>query len=257
MKKIISILLMVGILTTLLTISAYAQTEPTIKISSVSDMAGETVDVTLSLENNPGIIAMRIDLKYDKDVLTLTNVTDSGKLPGKNHSPEYTYPYSLYWENGTATEDIVVNDIIATLSFKISENAPVGSYPVSVSYDNDNYDIFNYGFDPIDFAVVAGNVTVNAPTPEIKDYSISASDIQIDEKITLKANLTTPSIYTGRLIFAIYNEHNKKMVDVELYNAAESVDASLTVGDATYGKLFWWNMETLEPYCECLTIEIK
>lgn len=256
MKKIFSVLLIAGILTTFLTISTYAQTEPTIKISSVSGMAGETVDVTLSLENNPGIIAMRVDLLYDKDALTLTNVTDSGKLPGKNHSPEITYPYSLYWENGTATEDIVVNDVIVTLTFKISKNASAGSYPVSVSYDNENYDIFNYGFEPIDFAVVAGNVTVNALTPEIKDYSISATDIQIGEKITLKATLTTPSTYTDKLIFAIYNDNNR-LVDVELYDAAESVDASLTVGDATYGKLFWWNMETLEPYCECLPIEIK
>ena len=89
-----------------------------------------------------------------------------------------------------------------------------------------------------------------------KEHSISTSDIEIGDKIEFKANLTTPNVYADKLIFATYDKDNR-LVDVVSYNAAASVDVSLPVGKATYGKLFWWNMMTLESYCNSVLIQIK
>lgn len=134
---------------------------PTIQVESVKGKSGETVDVRISLKNNPGIATMRIDVTYDKDVMTLSGVTDAGTITGQVHSTDYTaYPYSLYWENGTITENIVVNDTIATLSFAIKENIDAGSYPIIVSYDIDNYDIFNVDLEPVEFIAAPGQITI-------------------------------------------------------------------------------------------------
>ena len=136
---------------------------PTIQVESIKGKAGKTVDVKISLKNNPGIATMRLDVNYDKDIMELVGVSDAGTMTGQVHSTDYTlYPYSLYWENGTITENIVVNDTIATLSFAIKENVDAGSYPITVSYDMDNYDVFNVDLEPVEFVTAPGQITIGS-----------------------------------------------------------------------------------------------
>ena len=256
MNKLISFFSALIICIFSVVIPTHAEDTPTILISSVTADSGDTVNVTLSLKHNPGIITMRLDLSYNKEVLTLTKVTDSGVFPGQNHSADYSaYPYSLYWENATATENIVVNDIITTLTFKIKDNAPSGSYPISVSYDLDNYDIFNYSLVPVEFITEPGNVSVS-PKSDVNNYSISASDVLINKKFALTANLTTPNGYSDTLIVALYKEDNS-FIDAELHAAAANVNIDMDTQGAAYAKLMWWDMETLSAYCSPLKIQIK
>ena len=105
MKRMISILCAILLVTVLLLPAAAAGT-PTITVSQATARRGESVDVTISLQNNPGIITMRLSVSYDTSALTLTNVTDLALLPGQTHSPDYTAaPYTLYWDNGASATD--------------------------------------------------------------------------------------------------------------------------------------------------------
>ena len=66
----------------LVPITASATTnDPTISISNAQGYAGETVDVTLIMENNPGLVAAVLTVEYDSKVMTLTGVTDGGARP--------------------------------------------------------------------------------------------------------------------------------------------------------------------------------
>ncbi len=49
---------------------------PQIVIDSKSARPGSKIDVNISLKNNPGIVGMNLDIKYDTSVLKLVSVKD-------------------------------------------------------------------------------------------------------------------------------------------------------------------------------------
>ena len=138
--------------------------EPTIIVDSVTANPGETVTVNVSLANNPGIVSMSLTMAFDP-MLELVAVNDTGLLPGKVHSPTLGNPYTLFWANDTALENYVVNGSLVELTFKLSENAEPGTYPITITYDLDNYDIYNCDVELVEFAVVNGGVTYQPDEP--------------------------------------------------------------------------------------------
>ena len=105
--------------------------EPEITVANVTGNVGDYVDVPISITDNPGIITMRLNIEYDGAALRLVNVVDNGVLGAQYHSDNYASPYTLFWENGTARENICYNGKIATLRFEIL--AATNYSPVSVS----------------------------------------------------------------------------------------------------------------------------
>ncbi|MBR5815893.1 MAG: hypothetical protein IKY38_00555, partial [Anaerotignum sp.] len=88
-------------------------------VSDVSGVAGEEVKVTISMENNPGIITACMELAYDSDKLELLRVEDSGLLDdfiGSNRLD--VNPYALRWENSMSTVNNTEEGVIATLTFR-------------------------------------------------------------------------------------------------------------------------------------------
>jgi len=136
------------------------ETAPQIVVGSKSSMAGKTVNVTIDIKNNPGIVSATMRVAYDSDVLTLTKVSDAGILGSTSHKPELINPYTLVWVNDTSTTNFTANGTIVTLTFDISEDADLGEYPITISYDYDNYDIYNVNAEKVKFAIVNGYVKI-------------------------------------------------------------------------------------------------
>ena len=162
MKRMISIfltMLLIGVL--LLPVSASGT--PTIAVSQEAARRGDSIDVTVSLQNNPGVITMRLCVNYDTAALTLTNVTDLALLPGQVHSPDYAAsPYTLYWDNGASSTDYTANGDLVKLTFQVKDSATVGNHAVTVSYDAENYDVFNTDLSIVRFTARSGGVRVSA-----------------------------------------------------------------------------------------------
>ena len=135
-------------------------TDANIVVSSATCNQGKQVKVTISLENNPGIISARLNVHYDSSVMTLVGVEDAGNLGATMHSNQFTNPYVLSWANDTILENITFNGDVVTLVFDVAEDAPFGEYAVSVSYDYDNYDICNFEQEKVKFNVVDGVVSI-------------------------------------------------------------------------------------------------
>ena len=133
-------------------------------VSTVKTTAGKQVKVAISLKNNPGITAARLFVDYDSSVLTLKNV-ENGLVFADTApmlSPSFdVVPYQMQWSVGV--KDTAVNDVLATLTFEVNENAKEGSYPISVTYDED--EIFNTNFENVAFEVENGAVEVISYTP--------------------------------------------------------------------------------------------
>lgn len=133
---------------------------PQLTVSEKTAIIGLNVSVDIAIENNPGIVGMTLDVGYDSDALTLTEVKDGGILGTNTHKPELTSPYTLSWSNDTASSNITANGVIATLVFKVSDDAELGNYPITLSYDYDNYDIYDVDINKVKFETVNGVVSV-------------------------------------------------------------------------------------------------
>lgn len=145
-----------------------------IKVGSASGEIGEIIEVPVFLQANPGIVSMSLKIEYDEKYLSLADVKDEGVLGVQAHKPEYKSPYTLAWYNDTATSNYTVTGKIATLYFVVKETAFVGNkYSVNVSYDYDNYDVYDKDLNLISFAIENGGITV---TKTIKNTYVFISE---------------------------------------------------------------------------------
>ncbi len=136
-----------------------------ISLSTAGGSAGSTVTVTVDFANNPGMASAILQVVYPSE-LTLVDVKDGGKLGATSHKNSLTNPYVLAWINDTATTNFTYNGTVATLSFKIPEGAAAGTqYPITLSYDYENYDIMNVNSEPVRFTLSGTFITVGGSTP--------------------------------------------------------------------------------------------
>lgn len=114
---------------------AASQISAKYKISSVTATAGSTIDVYVSIENNPGIISLRNKIIYDTSVMELVNVEDLKLLSGyTTPSPTIDSPYTLRWADSLATQNNTASGNIVKLTFKIKDDTMEGEYSISVSH---------------------------------------------------------------------------------------------------------------------------
>ena len=145
---------------------------PSIVVGQKSAVPGQTVTVNISMKNNPGITGFKINLSYDKNVLTLQNAETIGfdAMYSQNMT---AMPFVVSWESGL--QDVKLDGEIIRLTFAVNGNAADGSYPVTVSYQPD--DIYNLKEENIHFAVINGSVEVQKHI---------AGDINNDGKVNMK-----------------------------------------------------------------------
>jgi len=166
-KRILATVMSILMIMTSANIVTLAAEEPTITVSSVTGQNGTTVDVTVSISGNPGIVSVALDMTYDSSALTLTGVAADSVLPGAMHTNVYDSPYRLTWANDTAPSNYTDNGVLATLHFKVNEDAAAGDYPVEVSVPR--FGIMNYDGSSLNFATVDGKVTV----VEVHEHSLT------------------------------------------------------------------------------------
>ena len=180
MKKIIALVLTMAMLfTTAATMNVFAADEPAFVVNNVSGKPGDTVEVVVSVENNPGIVAATIELYYDSNVLELT----AEPTPGADYSDmsfsQYLTdnPYSMLWFDSINPNN-TANGTFATLTFKIKDTAPVGTTALTIIYGDDDPDnICNSDWDAVNFAFIDGSVTVEAEEVEEElDYEAATEE---------------------------------------------------------------------------------
>lgn len=186
MKQIISVMLLVLVLCSCFSFSAFAA-EPTIVLSSETAVPGEKVTLTVSVKNNPGVSAMYLDIRYDSN-LKLVGVKDLGLFGGAMFSEKLSsYPYRLTWDEAFSKKLNNQNGVIAELVFYVPQEAYEGTYSVAVSYNSE--EIYGRDFENIDFTVKNGEIKVeregtfsdNEKAKLYNEYIIFAPDVTVAE----------------------------------------------------------------------------
>lgn len=175
-RTIIVLLLVILLASLCFVFPSAAANNASITVQSVTVQSGETIDVQLVMNNNPGIIGMTINVDYNSADLTLIEVRDGGILGTNTHKPELSNPYTLSWSNDTAKSNIVTNGVIATLRFSVKSDARDIFSPIALRYDLDNYDIYNVDINPVKFTLVDGGVKVTSSEEKLVDYLVGDAD---------------------------------------------------------------------------------
>jgi len=175
-KRLISCLLVVCLLTGIVTMAAAAE-EPTISVSSGNAKAGGSVTLTVSIKNNPGLAAWVIYLYYDTSVFSVDPGSDlaasgsfrsAGGLVGNSiENARKNGRYSgdagkdgvlALWYNGSG-RNTSSDGAMLTVTLHVSDDASNGTYQIGVDYSES--DTGNKDGEKIALATKAGSVTVS------------------------------------------------------------------------------------------------
>ena len=110
---------------------------PVISVDKVEAKPGDTVNVNVRIDNNPGVLGMVLNLSYSSD-LTLVGAKNGGAFssltmtkPGKLVSP-----CNFVWDGEEIAAAQIKDGVILTLTFKVSEAASENStLAIKASYD--------------------------------------------------------------------------------------------------------------------------
>ena len=172
MKKVIALIMVLMMVVTLLPVSAFADTTPTFSVESNWAMPGSTINVNVSIANNPGLIGANLVFELPDglsivgasagDAFSALDLTfpqilkNGGELTGKGR---------FIWSKTSIEEKDIKDGVILTLQLKISENAKLdGELKISISTDEIDGCIGNDG-EPVSVNLSEGIITVIDYTP--------------------------------------------------------------------------------------------
>lgn len=172
-RKIISIFLVALMLASMLPTTVFAATAPKVTAASVEKemIAGQTVDVDITLSDNPGITGGTVKIEFEKTKLKLTSVKNTNQTItstyyGYSVMPITSGSYTLGWDGDLMSADLTGNGVIATLTFEVLDTATVGDSAITVS----NVDFVNAAAASVAGTGVNGKVTL---------YSKLAGDLSV------------------------------------------------------------------------------
>ena len=119
-----------------------------LSISQTAAAPGEEVTLDVSIQGNPGIMALILGITYDTTRLSFTGYEDAGYT-------DWTVAEKAVWMGNS---DNSFNGVILKLKFKVLENAAAGLASVAVTCGEG--DAANSLEQPISFSSTAGGITV-------------------------------------------------------------------------------------------------
>ena len=189
MKKLLAILLSALMLCAMIPFATVAAAdEPTIVVSTDAEEynAGDEIEVTVELLNNPGVIAATVEILYDHDALELPAYYDEDEemwLPQIEVGSKFSASSNKYItfgpideENGVAQKCVVsfirgtatsnvTNELFFTATFKVKDNAVSGNYDLTISYDPENFFAMGDPMPRVDFGKQDTSIVINGADP--------------------------------------------------------------------------------------------
>ncbi len=193
MKRVfVSVLATLVLMATFAISPAVATGTPTFSISEASGQAGEQVQVSVRIADNPGIIALQVRVSYDSEVLELQSADGQGDFSGVAFGPLNRQPFNVSWDD-SLNPNSTANGTLATLTFQIKADAAPGDTVISIAYDEDN--VFNSDYDNVSFATQNGKVTVTEPpSSNVSVYSTNEDCSAAVGRVSMSSEAGTTTV---------------------------------------------------------------
>ena len=201
-KRFVSLLMCFLMLVMLLPTTAVAAGTFDVSAGKVSaeNTVGAKIDVPIMLDNNPGVTAVKIKIRFEKDQLKLVAVKEQeATISGwKGYTEDFNTAnsegeYTLFWSNSLISEDITATGKLVTLTFEVLAGATAGSKEITLTPSAD--DIINNNDEVVTATATNGSITLLAAP-------ISSVTASVDAPVKGQALDTTVDLggttaYTG------------------------------------------------------------
>lgn len=179
-RRLFSFILVVMMALSLLPVEALAlsQTGDTlteIRSESINASPGATVEIDITVQNNPGILGASFSLSYGTG-LTLVDAKAGTAFSALVMTPpgKFTSPCRFLWDGQSIAQEQVKDGTILTLTFQVAEDAPIGSTQnINLSFSNDDI-VVDGELNTVPVRLVSGAITVIDYMP---------GDLNGDEKV--------------------------------------------------------------------------
>ena len=182
MKRFISLLLALVLINTF-TVTGFAENGAKITASSAEYVLGDEnkiVEITFSIDENPGFAAFDLIFTYDDSKLELKEIVTGSVLQGTialpNPSENIISVMNLM--------DVSANGILFTAKYEVKDSVSVGKIDVSVEGK-----MYNSSGSEVAFTVVPGNVTIAC-----KNHSF-VKEVATEDYLATEATCTEPATY--------------------------------------------------------------
>ena len=140
-----------------------ADDAPVLKMNVGYGKAGDTVSVTLDLQNNPGILGMILTLEYDENAMKLINVANGDAVSdvlSLTHSKTLSSGIRFIWDGVDLNLDDIKDGALLALEFEISDSAEKGQqYPITIKYNSG--DIIDCDMNEVSPQIQQGYIEIN------------------------------------------------------------------------------------------------
>lgn len=156
MKKILALTLAIALC--LCSFTVMADNEFTARVDTIDANPGDTVELAVNFENNPGVIGLLFVLNFDTDALKLINVVDGGLVQEPTFGDNYDkVPYKMLWTSASA-ENFSDDGTLVTFTFEVLQTAKAGMSKVTITYKQEN--VFDVDFNDVYLKIVNGGVNI-------------------------------------------------------------------------------------------------
>ena len=169
-KRTLSLLLTVALIITMMpqgivTAKATENSAVTVCVESVSAQPGETVNVNVSIANNPGLLGAGFTVSYDSGI-TLINAEagDAFSALVQTKPGNFSSPCNFMWDAQEIKPDAIKDGVFLTLAFQVSEETKTGdAFEVRISpMTGNNIDV---DFRPVQIDTASGTISVVSYIP--------------------------------------------------------------------------------------------
>ncbi len=249
MKRILHLLLALFLVLSPLALSVSAEEKG--KISLVSEVKVPvrtmTFDTDLELNRNPGIVSLRVTVRFDPKVLELKSLRDQALLPGyvlTDHSDEGEI--ILQWKGEKEDRDLTTSGILLRFSFRIRDDAPYGPFSVTAEVSRRLFDARNSRSEAVTFDTQPLTMELQCPHLNRKQEVLEEASFDAAGKGKIVCqdclqewdNEVLPSLTSadGKLVGFVqpgqYKAEDQKSVRVDyLYGGAEARLCQTLFGD--------------------------
>lgn len=231
-----------------------ADTAMQIKIADQRCAAGSSVDVAVTLENNPGIASLKLIVFYEEDCLTYESAAfcgDFAKKAGVSLAQKTTVNgKSCVILNWVCTSEKVADSTFATLRFKAKDRPTKEEATLTLQTDADN--VFDAELKNVPYTLSNGKITLISAAIGVETTE-QADGLRFQIK-----NLGLPEEQRVRVVIAFSDANGRQSgFAVSESVAAENLDALQLIGanrkaDDAW-KLFVLDADSLAPLCESIS----
>lgn len=110
-----------------------AESSPVITVGNANAKRGETVNIHISIADNPGILAMAFSITYDATALEYVGY-EKGYLSNYNIMDHADKGFVSFVS--VEDQELNTNGSILALTFRVKENVPNGTYEIGIANNN-------------------------------------------------------------------------------------------------------------------------